>query len=134
MTQPAKPYELTIDERPAYLFAHLKGDTISVEIIGDYIAEVVAKSNATGKHRIMLYRDIPAALPETQTFFTVRDSLEALRRKKLALVNPHGAIQKEVEFGVTVGINRGGNYADFTDIDAAERWLLAETALDRDKT
>src|SRR5258708_18486340 len=112
MTEPAKPYELTFDERPAYLYAHLKGDRISVEIIRDYIGEVVAKSNATGKHRIMLYRDIPAVLPETQTFFTVRDSLEALRGKKLALVNPHAAIQKEIEFGVTVGLNRGGNYAN----------------------
>ena len=49
-----------------------------------------------------------------------------LRGKKLALVNPHAAIQKEVEFGVTVGLNRGGNYADFTDIASAERWLLTD--------
>jgi hypothetical protein len=127
MTETAKPYNLTFDERPAYLYAHLTGDTISVEIIRDYIAEVVAKSNATGKRRIMLYRDIPAVLPESQTFFTVRDSLEALRGKKLALVNPHAGIQKELAFAVTVGLNRGGNYADFTNIDAAERWLLADS-------
>ena len=126
MTSPDKPYELIFDERPGYLFAHLQGDTISVEVIRDYIAEIVAKSNTTGKQRIMLYRDIPAVLPESQTFFTVSASLEALRGKKVALVNPHADIQREVEFGVTVGLNRGGNYANFNDVDTAERWLLAE--------
>jgi len=126
MTSSDKPYDLTFDERPGYLFAHLQGDTISVEVIRDYIAEIVVKSNATGKQRIMLYRDIPAVLPESQTFFTVSASLEALRGKKVALVNPHTALDREVEFGVTVGLNRGGNYANFNDVDTAERWLLAE--------
>jgi len=126
MTSSDKPYDLTFDERPGYLFAHLQGDTISVEVIRDYIAEIVVKSNATGKQRIMLYRDIPAVLPESQTFFTVSASLEALRGKKVALVNPHTALDREVEFGVTVGLNRGGNYASFNDVDTAERWLLAE--------
>ena len=125
MTEPVKQYELTFDERAEYLYAHLTGDRVSAEIIRDYIAEVVAKSNTSGKHRIMLYRDIPAVLSEAETFFTVNESLEALRGKKLALVNPHADIQKEVGFGVTVGHNRGGNYADFTDTIAAERWLLA---------
>ena len=104
MTEPPKLYELTFDERPGYLYAHLTGDRVSAAIIRDYIAEVVAKSDATGKHRILLYRDIPAVLSEAETFFTVRDSLDALRGKKLALVNPHAAIQKEVKFGVTVAI------------------------------
>jgi len=126
MTKPSQPYELTFEDRPGYLYAHLKGDTISSEVIRSYVAEIVAKSNSTGQGRILLYRDIPAVLSEGETFFTVRESLESLRGKKLALVNPHADINKEVKFGMTVGHNRGGNYADFEDIAAAEKWLLSD--------
>ena len=126
MTKPSQPYELTFEDRPGYLYAHLKGDTISSEVIRSYVAEIVAKSNSTGQGRILLYRDIPAVLSEGETFFTVRESLESLRGKKLALVNPHADINKEVKFGMTVGHNRGGNYADFEDIPSAEIWLLSD--------
>lgn len=126
MSTPPEPYELTFETRPGYLYANLRGDAISVALIRAYVAEIVAESNATGLNRIMLYRDIPAILSEAETFFTVRESLEALRGKKLALVNPHADIDKEVKFGMTVGHNRGGNYADFEDIAAAEKWLLSD--------
>ena len=126
MTTPPEPYELNFETRPGYLYAHLQGETISVDVIRSYVAEVVAKSNETGLDRVLLYRDIPTVLSEAQTFFTVNESLEALRGKKLALVNPHENIQRELKFGMTVGHNRGGNYADFEDIASAEAWLLSD--------
>jgi len=126
MTKPVKAYELSFDERPGYLYAHLKGETISADVIRNYVREIVAKSTETGQPRIMLYRDIPAVLSEAEVFHTVRESLDALRGKKLALVNPHAAIQKALEFGMVVGHNRGGNYASFEDVETAERWLLAD--------
>lgn len=124
MAIPTKPYLLTFTVYPKYLYANLTGDTISVVIIRDYIREVVAKSNETGKDRILLYRDIPAVLSEGETFYTVSESLDALRGKKVALVNPHAAIETEVDFGVTVGQNRGGNYRSFNNVPDAEAWLL----------
>ena len=126
MTDPAKSYRLTFTEHPEYLYANLTGSTISAEIIRDYVGEIVAKCEATGKNRILLYRDIPAVLSEGEVFFTVSESLDALAGKKLALVNPHSAIDAEVDFGVTVGQNRGGKYGSFTDVAAAEAWLLKD--------
>lgn len=124
MTEPIKPFVLTFTEHPEYLYANLSGDTISAEIIRDYINEIVAKSEATGKRRILLYRDIPVALSGGETFYTVNESLKALKGKKLALVNPHAGIDKTVEFGVTVGQNRGGNYRSFDNVADAEAWLI----------
>jgi hypothetical protein len=54
----------------------------------------------------------------------VSESLDALAGKKLALVNPHAAIEAEVNFGMTVGQNRGGNYRSFETVPDAEAWLL----------
>jgi hypothetical protein len=123
----AGPYLITFSVRPEYLYADLKGETISAGIIRGYIREIVAKSDETGKHRILLYRDIPAVLSGGEVFFTVSESLDALTGKKLALVNPHLAIEAAIDFGVTVGQNRGGNYRSFNNVAAAEEWLLNDT-------
>jgi hypothetical protein len=127
MTAPTKPYQLTFTIHPEYLYANLKGDTISVQIIRDYVRELVAKCEETRKSRILLYRDIPAVLSGVDVFHTVSESLAALSGKKLALVNPHEAIEQEVGFGMTVGQNRGGNYRNFKTVEDAEAWLLKGT-------
>lgn len=126
MSTPSKPYQLTFTIHPDYLYVDLKGETISAEIISGYIAEIVAKSDETGQHRILLFRDIPAILSGGEVFFTVNQSLETLVGKKLALVNPHKDIATAVDFGVTVGQNRGGNYRSFDNVAAAKAWLLKD--------
>ena len=124
MTTPSKPYLLTFTVHAEYLYANLTADAISAEMIRDYIGEIVAKSDETGKNRILLYRDIPAVLSGGEVFFTVNQSLDALVGRKLAIVNPYANISAEIEFGVTVGQNRGGNYRSFDNVSAAEAWLL----------
>jgi hypothetical protein len=124
VTDPTKPYQITFSERPGYLYANLQGDKISVEIIRDYIADIVEKSNETGLRKILLYRDVPVVLSDGEVFRTVNDSLRALSGKQLALVNPHEDIHAIIEFGVTVAQNRGGNYRSFANVAEAEAWLL----------
>lgn len=124
MNDTPKEYTLTFEVRPGYLYAHLASDKITVDIIRGYVEEIVAKSRETGLDRILLYRDIPAVLTEGEVFHTVSDSLEALRGKKLALVNPYSDIEKPLRFGMTVGQNRGGNYASFDALETAEACLL----------
>lgn len=119
-----KSYLLTFTVRPKYLYAHLSGMKISAEIIRDYVRDLVKMSDETNRQRIMLYRDIPALMSQGEIFFTVSESLEALSGKKVALVNPHADIAGAVEFGMTVGQNRGGNYRSFDNVTAAEAWLL----------
>ena len=126
MTDPTRSYLLTFTVHPEYLYANLTGETVSADIIRDYISEITAKCDETGKHRILLYRDIPAVLSEGEVFFTVSESLDALAGKKLALVNPHEAIEAGIGFGVTVGQNRGGNYRSFNSVEDAEAWLLKD--------
>jgi hypothetical protein len=118
-------YQLSFEVRPKYLYAELRARSISEEIIRGYVAELVAKSRESGRDLILLYRDIPAIMAAHQMFSTVSESLDALRGKKLALVNPHASIDDDLEFGLTVGQNRGGNYQRFTNIPDAEAWLLA---------
>lgn len=118
------PYQLVFEVRDGYLYAGLKAETISQEIISGYVADVIAKAHETGKSKVLLYRDIPAVMSTHQVFGTVNDSLDAFRGIKLALVNPHAAIDEDIKFGLTVGQNRGGNYKSFNNVEDAEAWLL----------
>jgi len=117
-------YSLTIIEFPEYLEARVKAETISEEIIAAYVREIADASNASGKGRILLYRDIPMVLSGGSVFHTVAASLELLRGKKIALVNPYAEIDAEIGFGMTVGQNRGGDYANFRTVEDAKAWLL----------
>ena len=124
MSPLTRPYEIIFTEHPEYLYVELRGGRVSPDIIRDYIADILAKCGETGKTRILLYRDIPAVLSEGEVFHTVNESLQALSGKKLALVNPHENIRSAVEFGMTVGQNRGGNYRSFNNVAEAQEWLL----------
>ena len=119
-----KAYKISFTEHPDHLYVELTGDSISEAIIREYIADIIAKCSETGHERILCYRDIPAVLPEGSVYHTVSESLDALRGKKVAVVNPHEKIDAAVQFGMTVAQNRGGNYESFQDIDQAREWLL----------
>ncbi len=118
-----KQYTIEFTEYPDYLHAHLKAETVDPEIITSYIADLVERSESSGLRRILFVRDVPAALSEGQVFHTVNDSLAALAGKKIALVNPYPEITEALQFGMTVGRNRGGNYGYFETVDAARAWL-----------
>jgi hypothetical protein len=124
---PEKLYQLTFTDRPEYLYAELKAKTISVKIIEQYVSEIIARSNETGKRRILLYRDIPEILSGGEVYFTINDSLKAFAGKKVALVNPHKNLEPGIDFGMTVGRNRGANYKSFENFADAEKWLLQDS-------
>lgn len=122
-----KLYQLTFTDRSEYLYVELKASTISVKIIEQYVSEIIAKSSETGKDRILLYRDIPEILSGGEVYFTINESLKAFAGKKVALVNPHKELDSSIDFGMTVGRNRGANYQSFDSVDDAEKWLLASS-------
>ena len=124
MTTQHESYQIKFTEFPDYLYVEIKGTEISVDIIASYIHKIVEKCEASGKNRILLYRDIPAVLSEGEVFYTVNQSLKALEGKRVALVNPYDVISTAVDFGMTVGQNRGGNYRSFKNVSDAEAWLL----------
>lgn len=124
---PEKLYQLSFTERSEYLYVELKAEEISLSIINQYVSEIVAKSDETGKKRILLYRDIPQVLSGGEVYFTINESLRAFAGRKVALVNPHKNLESSIDFGMTVGRNRGANYKSFQTVAEAEEWLLASS-------
>ena len=124
MNDTGNPYQLTFEQRPGYIFARVRAATISRAAATRYLTEVAEYCAATGAKRLMLERDIPVMLPDSDLFFTTQDFLAMIGPLKVAFVNPHLSIEKEMEFAITIGTNRGANYNLFHSEAQAERWLM----------
>jgi hypothetical protein len=96
MPEPTDDYSIEFTVHPDYLYVHLEAETISDAIIRGYVSDIVAKSNETKRDRILLFRDIPALSSLGEVFHSVSSSLEQLRGKRLALVNPHAQIREQL--------------------------------------
>ena len=120
-----KPYELSFEVRPEYLFAHVKAATATPEIILAYVREVIERARESGLHRILVEREIPVTLSVGDSFFTGTKLAEsAFGRTKMALVDVHSQNTDSLRFGLLTISNRGGNVQFFTNIPDAESWLL----------
>src|SRR5215208_6197816 len=103
MDDGTKPYELTFEERDRYLYASVKADSIDEKIAMDYLRKVAVRCEALETTHLLLYRDIPAMLPDGVLFFVTTEFLAMIRGVKTAFVNPHLLHADAMEFAITVG-------------------------------
>ena len=121
---PAKPYELAFEERPEYLYAVVRSDTMQRDTALAYLTEIADKCAQLGCKRLLIERDVPVMLPDGDLFFVTNAFLELIKGRIVAVVNPHATLQDDMQFAITIGTNRGGNYKLFDNVPAAEKWLL----------
>lgn len=124
MADPTTPYELTFEVREHYLYAHVVATTIDEKSALSYLRKVAARCNELEATRMVLYRDIPVMLPDGVLFMVTTEFLEMIRGIKTAFVNPHISNEDAFDFAMTVGLNRGADYALFNNVADAEAWLL----------
>ena len=126
MTQAPKPYTLTFEERSEYLFARVTADTIDRDTALDYLRKVAARRLQIHARRLMLLREIPVMLPDSDLFFTTQDFLGMIGTTRVAFVNPYAEIDEGMSFAMTIGVNRGADYRLFNSVERAEEWLLKQ--------
>jgi hypothetical protein len=119
-----RQYELTFESRPEFLYARVAAPSINRSIKLDYLAEVFLKCAQTRCKQVLLERDIPAMLADEELAKTVDDVVRACEDLKIAFVNPHSTIAKQLMRFVSDGKRRGGKFRYFRNREAAERWLL----------
>lgn len=124
MSEAERQYELTFEERPGYLYAHVKAPSIDEALARAYLDEIADKCSETRSRRLMIYREIPAVLNTTTMYFAATHVGKILRGVKTAFVNPYASNEKMLQFGTTVGFNFGEDHELFNDPAKAEGWLL----------
>jgi hypothetical protein len=78
-----------------------------------------------GLDRLLIYRDIPEALPPI-TAFGVGEAFGRFSQgiRTAFVVEMHPGVFEELEFKTLVARNRGGMTRTFINIEDAEKWLL----------
>jgi hypothetical protein len=123
-TSHVKPYRLTYELRPGYLYVNLSAETLSYQIARQYWNEIVVMLTVYPSKRVLVDKDISAEMPMVDAYRMATEVAHEFRNVRLALYDRH-AHQKTMEFDDLVATNRGLNTKSFSDMDSAEQWLLA---------
>jgi hypothetical protein len=125
----SRPYELSFETRPEFLYARIAAPSINRSLKLDYLAEVLLKCAQSRCSQILLDRDIPAMVADEEFESTIDDVVRASENVAIAFVNKHKEIEPRLKRFVTNGKRRGGKFRYFADRESAEKWLLKQYRL-----
>ena len=129
MRPAARPYELSFDTRPEFLYAKIAAPSINRSLKLDYLAEVVLRCAKARCKQILLERDIPVMITDEELESTIEDVVKASEGVTIAFVNPHLDIEPKLKKFISQGKRRGGQFRYFSGREAAEKWLLKQARL-----
>ena len=124
-----RPYELSFENRPEFLYARVAASTINRSLKLDYLAEVLLKCAQSRCKHILLERDIPMMIGDDEFEQTIEDVVRASEDVSIAFVNGHHDIERKLKKFVNQGKKRGGRFRYFSAREAAEKWLLKQSRL-----
>jgi hypothetical protein len=120
----SRPYELTFESRPEFLYARVAAPEINRSLKLDYLAEVLLACARSRCKQILLERDIPVMVPDEEFASTVEEVVRASENVAIAFVNGHKTIEPKLKKFVAESKKRGGKFRYFNDRSKAEKWLL----------
>lgn len=122
--RPVVPYELTLEERPAYLHARVVGPRTPENALR-YLEEVYAACLRTGLSQVLLEMAFsgPSLGPSGILRVVSERSADGARLRKVAYVEASMDGQQRARFAETVAINRAVNLRLFESVGEAARWL-----------
>ena len=123
------PYQVTIEEKPAYLHAKVVGPRTPENAIR-YLEEVYAACLRTGLSQVLLEMALsgPSLGPSGILRVVSERSADGSKLRKIAYVEASMDGQQRARFAETVAINRAVNVRLFEDVGQAVRWLEDDSA------
>jgi len=130
MTAPydGKPYSITFELRPDYLYAYIKGDADSYEISNAYWQEISAEIASSKAQKLLVDEDLSQPVESMSDVFkgASERSFMGLSGVKIAFVDRHADQHEQNLFGELVATNRGLYCKVFSDFEEGERWLVSD--------
>lgn len=123
--RPVVPYELTLEERPAYLHAKVVGPRTPENALR-YLDEVYAACQRTGLASVLLEMCFSGpSLGAPGVFHVIsQTSVNGAKLARIAYVEASTDGPLKAQFAETVARNRAVNLRLFSDVEAAQRWLV----------
>ena len=123
----SKPYQITFQQRPQYLYVYVTGEHDSYEISRSFWLEIAENCRKINCNKILVDEDIPetVSLADMYQLATELPQMGFLG-VRVAFYDRYAEQQDLNEFGELVAVNRGVYGKIFNDINEAERWLLSD--------
>lgn len=117
-------YDLHLENRTGYLFAHVRGQADTVEISLGYWKEIAAALQAAGLRRVLVLEELKAASNPVDTFEVAsRLSEIGFRGVSVAFVDTELDHLPDNLFGENVARNRGVHGRVFNNLAVAQEWI-----------
>jgi len=114
-------YQLTIEERPTYVYARVDGDLNAANALR-FLEEAYAACVRTGRSLLLLDMQLHGPDLNTTNVYEVisQRAADGTKLRKIAYV----PFQRSMAyFAETVAVNRGVNVRLFESVAAAEQWI-----------
>ncbi len=116
--------ELGINEHPEYLHARTSAPFIDRATGMWYFGEIFLECADRRKKKLLLERDIPYMMPYDEVVSTMDYLISMHSGTRIAFLNSHLSIAKELQKIINYAADRGGPFKYFEVFDEAEQWLL----------
>ncbi len=118
-------YELNIESRPMYLYACVRSETISREMVLEYMGEVLAEFRKGHYSRLLLKKEIPAPLKVPDYDFVARQLIvSGAQGIRIAVVDEFPDHAEINDLGAAKARKAGLDLQFFTSFSAGAHWLL----------
>ena len=123
--KPPKPYQISFERRPQYLYVYVSGERDSYEISRQYWQEVSGECGRTQCKKVLIEEDIPEVISMGEMYQLAAEIPQlGFFGVRIAFVDRYIEHQDLNQFGELVAINRGVYGKIFNDVKEAEKWLL----------
>ena len=117
-------YQLTIEERPTYVYARVDGDLTPANALR-FLEDAHAACVKSGRDSLLMDMQLHGpSLPTTAIYEVISQrAADGSKLRKIAYVPYDGGDPSMAQFAETVAINRGVNVRIFESVAAAEGWF-----------
>lgn len=130
----SKPYQITFEQRPQYLYVYVSGEKDSYEISRRYWLEVADECRKTGYKKVLIDEDIAEVVTIAEVYQLASEiPLMGFQGVRVAFFDRYAAHTDLNQFGELVATNRGLAGRVFNDFEEAENWLSRDAAANPDE-
>jgi hypothetical protein len=113
-----------MEDRGEYLYALVGGEKLTPEIAASYWREIAGKCFELEKTKILIEKEFVESVSPLEMVYMGNSLGELLATRKVAFIDRYG--NEDInDLGKKIARNRDVKLQVFSDIESAEKWLLA---------